>query len=294
MFYWKDADNMQDCVIENSNNNSHENLNECNRGNAFGKTSRLHLVAEKKGAKTILSDVSFTAPFKIMRPFYEKGENMSVMQQTASAGIMAGDRQEIDILVKSNANMEIVSQAYEKIHKMETGYASRKTVIEVEGGARLSYMPLPAIPFTGSDFQSDLFVKLEDDSSVFAFREILSCGRIAHGEQFGYRRYQNRISVYRNGHMIYRDNTLFEPETIGMTGFGMYEGYTHLSTLLLCGVEQAKEHLPAFRNLIDGQANIEGGITETAFGDIVVKMLGRSADDLLRIMEQMLSISGPV
>ena len=42
------------------------------RENSFGKTSRLYLEASVKDGKTILSDVSFTAPYKVMRPFYEK------------------------------------------------------------------------------------------------------------------------------------------------------------------------------------------------------------------------------
>lgn len=66
--------------------------------NQFGKLSKLHITTAYKEGKTIMEDVSFTAPFKIMHPFYEKKDFMTVMLLTASAGIMAGDRQEIDIL----------------------------------------------------------------------------------------------------------------------------------------------------------------------------------------------------
>jgi urease accessory protein len=97
--------------------------------NQFGKVSKLQLTAEKKENRTILGDVSFTAPFKVMRPFYEKEDFMTVMLLTASAGIMAGDRQEFTIRVGEHAKMEFVSQSYEKIHQMKEGCAT-----ECDGG----------------------------------------------------------------------------------------------------------------------------------------------------------------
>ena len=100
--------------------------------NSFGKTSKLHLEASCKDGKTILSDVSFTAPFKVMHPFYEKKDRMSVTVLAASAGIMAGDRQELRFHVCEGAQMELTSQAYEKIHRMEEGYAARDTFIRVD------------------------------------------------------------------------------------------------------------------------------------------------------------------
>ena len=40
--------------------------------NRYGKTSKLDLTMERRDDKTILSDVFFTAPFKIIKPFYDK------------------------------------------------------------------------------------------------------------------------------------------------------------------------------------------------------------------------------
>ena len=118
--------------------------------NQFGKLSKLHLTTAYREGKTIVEDASFTAPFKIMHPFYEKKDFMTVMLLMASAGVMAGDRQEIDICVKECSNVEFVSQAYEKIHQMEGDCAKRHVHLTVSDHACLHYMPLPAIPFAGS------------------------------------------------------------------------------------------------------------------------------------------------
>ena len=248
--------------------------------NKFGKVSKLHLVAACKNGKTILEDVSFTAPFKIMRPYYETGTIMTVMQQTASAGIMAGDQQEIDLRVKKGARMKLVSQAYEKIHKMTEGYASRKTDIHVEANAFFHYMPLPVIPFTDSDFRGEQRIYLEDDSARLIYQEILVCGRVAHGEEFGYRSFENHVSIYKGKKLVYLDNTRYVPNHMDMAGYGMYEGYTHLANLIVCNQKISSQAIRDIRVLLEETEEVEGGVTLTAYGDLVARILGRRGDQL--------------
>lgn len=65
--------------------------------NKFGKVSRVSICAGKKDGKTILEDVSFTAPYKIMTPFEKENGGIQVMPLCASAGIMSGDLQNFPI-----------------------------------------------------------------------------------------------------------------------------------------------------------------------------------------------------
>ena len=54
--------------------------------NKFGKLSRLSLRTGLRNGKTIIEDVAFTAPYKIMNPFPKKNGGISVMPLCASAG----------------------------------------------------------------------------------------------------------------------------------------------------------------------------------------------------------------
>ena len=261
--------------------------------NQFGKISKLNLEADYRDGRTVLRDVSFTAPFKIMRPFYERKERMSVMVQTASAGILAGDCQMIRIHVKKNACMELQSQAYEKIHRMEEGFASRNIFIRVENQASLYYMPLPVIPFRDSDFRSEAQVELAGPEAKFAMLDILSCGRAAHGEAFLYRRVQNKVTVRRAGRIIYRDFARYEPEWMDMQGFGLYEGYTHLGNLLICGQSKTEEWIREARSRLEEAEGAEGGVTRTAYGDLVVRVLGRSAERVNALLRELINTEEP-
>ncbi len=259
--------------------------------NQFGTLSQLHLTAAKKEDKTIIEDMSFTAPFKVMYPFYEHEDFMTVMLLTASAGIMAGDRQEFDILVKKHAKMEFVSQAYEKIHKMDEGFAERRTHIRVEPEACLHYTPLPTIPFAGSDYRNEVEVELADETSRFVYSEILTCGRIAHGEEFMFHKFKNRVTIIQDGTIVYRDNTLYEPDQIDMRGFGMYEGFTHLANLIICNEHKSSGWFDEVRSMLEEAEQTEGGATVTETGHIVVRFLGRSGQKMTNMQERILALS---
>lgn len=184
--------------------------------NQFGKTSRISICAAGKEGRTILEDVSFTAPYKIMTPFQKENGGIQVMPLCASAGIMRGDCQEFSYMVREGADLEILSQSFEKIHKMEGGSASRKIRIQVENGGTLYYYPQPVIPFAGSAFDSRMEIHLEGKNARLFLLEILSCGRTACEERFAYRRFSSKVRICRAGKLIYRDNTRYEPETMPM------------------------------------------------------------------------------
>ena len=259
--------------------------------NKFGKKSQVRLETELRDGKVILSDVYFTAPFKVMLPFYVQPDYMQVMVLSASAGIMEGDEQEFYLHIKKDTNMEYLSQAYEKIHKMKEGMARRHTKIVVEPGAYLKYAPLPTIPFRDSAFENVLDIRLEDPTSRLLFQEILSCGRAARGEAFAYRFYHNRVTVYQKDTLVYLDNTRYEPSLFEMDGMGMYEGFTHLLNLVFFNIEKSENWMGQVRALLDEREDLEGGATRTAGGDAVVRILGRSAESLLKVSEEIQKIA---
>ena len=108
--------------------------------NKFGKLSRLSLRTGLRNGKTIIEDVAFTAPYKIMNPFPKKNGGISVMPLCASAGIMEGDRQEFDFSVAEGTDMEFLSQSFDKVHKMKEGEAVRHVKAQVEKNAVFYYL----------------------------------------------------------------------------------------------------------------------------------------------------------
>lgn len=262
--------------------------------NQFGKTSEMRIKASARDGKTILEDVYFTAPYKIMKPFEKEdgSGDISVMPLCASAGIMAGDVQKFSYCVGEGADLEILSQSFEKIHKMDEGSASREIRVEVAAGGSLYYNPQPVIPFAGSAFDSKMEIRLADATSKLFLLDILSCGRSVSGERFAYRRFGSKVEIYREGKLVYRDNTRYEPEKMPMEGLGMYEGYSHMANIFLTTSdrEDARELQEKICGILEETPDCDGGVSQLASGDLAVRVFGNRAQILQGIAEKIKEI----
>lgn len=257
--------------------------------NKFGKVSCIHACAAFKDGKTILEDLFFTAPYKIMMPFEKENGGIQIMPLCASAGIMAGDSQKFSYHVKEGAELEVLSQSFEKIHKMDEGSATRTIEVQVDKNATLYYYPQPVIPFAKSAFDSKMTIHLENETSQLFLLEIISCGRNAHEERFRYRRFSSKVVLYREDKMIYRDNTCYEPDKMPMEGIGMYEGYTHMANLFLSkkrNADKNSELQEKVWELLEENQEIDGGITRLTSGDFALRIFGYRAQKLQQIAEK--------
>lgn len=291
--------------------------------NRFGRLSELRLTARARQGRTVVPELFCTQPFKVMHAFdcrhgslpgldaAASADPASVTVMSVSAGIMAGDEQLIEVSVERGAALQVTTQSFEKIHRMDDGRAHRSTVLRVEPGAYLDYAPLPQIPFAGSSFSSETAIELADATSRLVFAEVLSCGRAARGERFGYRSYRNRVRVSTAGEPVFIDNTVYEPAGVALgapmdlEGFGFYEGFTHLANLVLVNLDIDEERFMRIRDRLRDRTGVigsaaaaaradaegaaldpldhdavAGGITRLDSGDCLVKLLGYRAKRL--------------
>ncbi|CEJ73737.1 urease accessory protein UreH [[Clostridium] sordellii] len=258
--------------------------------NKYIKTSKVNITTLNKYGKTILDDIYFTAPFKVSQPFYKEDNSIKVIIMSSSAGIMAGDIQEYNITVEDNTNIEVTSQSYEKIHKMEEGDAHRKCNIIVGSNSLLKYKPLPTIPFKDSAFNSNMSITLKDKSSRLILIDIISCGRVAFGESFEYKYYKSYTEVKCCDKLVYIDNTFYDSSIIDLSNFGMFEGYSHLANMLICNFGDPIEKLDLVRVIIENNEDINGGATLTQSKDISIKVFGYSAQKLISVSEEISEI----
>lgn len=257
--------------------------------NSFGKVSRLSLKAGVKEGRTFLKDAAFTAPYKIMTPFVKPDGSIQVMPLYASAGIMRGDCQEFSFEAEEGASLEVLSQSFDKIHKMDGGYAKRTITCQVGKNAAFCYFPQPVIPFAGSAFDSSLEIHLADQTSRLFLLEIITSGRKAHGECFSYRRFSSRVSIYRAGSLIYRDNTWYEPARMNLSALGFYEGYTHGANLFLSATDSQtdQQRIETIWQILESHPECEGGATLLCHGDLAVRILGTRAQKLQELAKEM-------
>ncbi|MCL1993342.1 MAG: urease accessory protein UreD [Spirochaetes bacterium] len=264
-------------------------------GNRYPQLSDFFLRVKKGKDVSVLEDIRFTAPFKITSPFYDAGGRLQVMLMSVSAGLMEGDTQRMQIDVGDGADLELLSQSFEKIHKMDGGgSALRQINLNVGKAAALFYAPLPTIPYAHSAFSSVSEIHLADVSSTVFYCDILAAGRVARGECFAYKRYSNRVKAYRAGELIYSDNTFFEPARMKMDGFCLLEGFTHSLNIFFSGpalgenttesiMEQIHDVIHSWQAPAAGVAHAKGGASLTGNGDICVRALANGSEPLISL-----------
>lgn len=252
--------------------------------NKYLETSKVRLETIHKDGKTILDDVYFTSPFKIIQPFPVKDNFIKVIIMSSSAGTLEGDVQEYDITLADNTNMELTSQAYEKIFTMIDDEAYRECNINIGSNCLLKYNLLPTIPFKDSAFRSKVKIKLKDNTSRLIYTDIVNCGRVGHGEKFQYKYYKSYLEIEQD-ELIYMDNTIYKPDEMNMNGFGMYEGYTHLANIILINIDNYHKILEDTRNLITN-SSLDGGVSLSENNDIIVKVFAYNADILIKLSNE--------
>lgn len=271
--------------------------------NSFEKISQLKITASlsKTGDKTIIKDSFFTSPFKIMKPFERDDGGISVFQQTASAGVLAGDTQEHSFIIEDNAIFEIKSQSFEKIFKMDEGEkATRKIFAQVGKNATFIYGPLPCIPFEDSCFESESNIELSENSKLL-YKDCITAGRKAFGEEFKFKKYQNRISIWKTENeckkLIFRDNTVFEGQKKSekMKKDIFFGEFSHLGTMILIGFGLTSKkvnkilELPEKLLYLDNEESlnkIQIGVSDFGNG-ICVKILANSAEEIENIFNKL-------
>lgn len=247
-----------------------------------GVCGELDLTIESKNNKTILRNAYFTNPFKIAKPFYNDNDEMIIYMMNSSPGILEGDNYNINIDVKENSNCYITGQSYTKVFKMREHKAKQSLNIKIAKGASLKYFPLPLMLFKDSNFESITEVNIEQ-GGTFIWGDIISCGRLAMGEEFLFKRYYSRLEVTYNNDIVFLDNILMEPEKLKVNTIGCYEEYTHQGTLYICS-EKIQGLKDRVFSMLEEEKSIAFGVTDVSNG-MLLRILGRGAEQINNIFK---------
>lgn len=255
--------------------------------------SQLYLETIAEGRGTIIKDMYFTTPYKIMSPFTEEN-HIEIMQMSASAGMLDGDVFQGELIFRENSKVLYTSQSYEKVFKSRGKGAEKSLKIQAEEKTQVVYLPYPMIPFAGSEFQGDTEIHL-NHPALFVYGDIFTCGRSGMGEVFQMKSYESRCRIYIEDKLDFVDHTLIAPEKFNYQMLGMWGDYTH-NGLLYIYIDK-----PEFRNElllslqeVPKRKNILSGATACNQG-LVLRILGKSGDEIYeefrRIGERLLGVS---
>ncbi len=208
---------------------------------------------ERWGNKTLARTVCQAAPLKVLKAFYPEGESIAHLYiLNSTGGILQGDQMDINIHLVADAEAVVLMPAATKIHPCPSGDARQRMQFHLETGAVLEYLPEPLLPFAGAVFFQETDIFLEKNVSLF-WGDILGPGRLAKGESFAYRLFENRMCIRDEAGLIAQEFFQIAPSSTAVDGLAVMEGKSHMGSLyMICPEDKTEAVLKAFREIGEG------------------------------------------
>jgi len=245
----------------------------------------VHIRAAVRNGATRLVESYATPPFKVADITEDRGALLlHLMLMSSSPGILDGDAYAMRIDLEERSQLHLHTQAYQRLFQM-TGGARQSMEIHLQEGAALCYVPHPTVPHRSSVYTGINRIYLAEDCRLI-WGEVLTCGRKLNGEIFAFSKYHSMTEIFKDGHLLLRENIFLQPSTMQLRGIGQMEGYTHQASLLVIGRDWTGTSVEdRIREYTHGHKDILVGLSAGPAGSRVLRLLGHQAGQLHGILQ---------
>ena len=164
--------------------------------------------ADSEG-KTYVRRQSFCAPAHLSKPHLDEGV-LVVNIVNPTAGLLAGDRIDLDISVERDARVLLTAPSASRAHQMRGGCARVEQRFHVAPGAWLEVWPELFIPQRGARYSQRTTARVEKGGEMMLI-EMIAPGRTASGELFAYDELSWETTVRLDEVLIARERYTLTP-----------------------------------------------------------------------------------
>jgi urease accessory protein len=164
---------------------------------------RLDLAFTHDGIRTRLDRFYQEGCLKARLP---RGPGVEAVALNISGGIAGGDALDIALELAPNAEATFTTQAAERIYRALEAPSRIRARLTVGAGAVLHYLPQEAILFDGFGLDRTLDIDLATGAKILGI-ESLIFGRLTMGEVLREGSLRDRISLRRDGALLWQDST---------------------------------------------------------------------------------------
>ena len=219
---------------------AHAGAGDDRRPAEVGRRARLELRFAERRGRTVLAAAYAEPPFRVGRTFQE-GDGLHMIMASSAPGVFGGDWLEQVIHVEPGAKVRLTSQSAMQVHSsnargapppldraaaLEDALSSRgpqalfddpqaratiRSRYFVAGGAALTCLWDPMIPFPASRLDQRYEIRLEDGGRLI-WSDAVMAGREARGERWQFASLAHELAVWRGSVLAYLERFRIEPE----------------------------------------------------------------------------------
>ena len=243
-----------------------------------GRDGFLRLRFARSGASTILAQSRFSLPLQALTPLTLADGTSYLMLLNPTGGVLGGDHLITDIVQEAETHVCLTTPSATRIYRTAEKPAILETVIRLDEGATLEYIPDHVIPHAGSALRQSLRVEMGRGSRAIILDSMAS-GRVAHGERWSFTEMDSRTEVYACGRPAYINRTRIVPAVKRPDRPGWMGEFDYLSCIGLFadGFTRWPQVAASMNEELKCAPNIRGGASLLYRGGCVVRFLTRSA-----------------
>lgn len=167
-------------------------------------------------------------PLRLLTP-RAAGRAAWVVTSSLGGGLVDGDNVACEILIHPGATCLITTQASTKAYR---GVSSQQLRVRAFGDATALVVPDPVVPYRDATFTQLTSIELAAEASL-ALVDVVTAGRIAHGERWDAARFDSTLSITIAGTQRLVDRFVLDPEDGALARrLGRFEA---IGTVVICG-----------------------------------------------------------
>ena len=219
------------------------------QGRLAGWQAELKLEFASRHDRTVLARRMHHGPLVIQKVLYPEGDAVchGVIVHPPG-GVAGGDHLALQVDMAAGAHVLLTAPGAGKWYKSGGRNASQRLGFSLSGDARLEWLPQENILFDGADvsFAGDVAL---DATAAFAGWEILCFGRQASGERWQTGRLRQRLSIRREGRLIWQEQAHLVPQSRQMASVAGLRGQAVSGSFVIAAGSGPRERLDECRQL---------------------------------------------
>jgi urease accessory protein len=248
----------------------------------IGRDGFLGLRFERRFGKSVLTQCRFKLPLQALTPIELADGTSYLLLLNPTGGVLGGDFLLTRIVQEESTHICLSTPSATRVYRTLADPAVQEIDIRVGRGSSFEYLPDHVIPYRDSKFRQSLHIEMEGGSRAIVW-DAFAAGRVAHGERWNFQEVDSKIEIFLSAKRIFLNRTRIHPAQLDPQRLGFAEGFDYVATLIVVADEfdRWKETLAEINAELGNLRNVHGGASPLPQSGCVVKLLARSAADLM-------------
>ena len=150
---------------------------------AAGWRGQLNLAYRRRAARTVSHD-EHSGPLRVLRALYPEGEGICHhVLVHPPGGVVGGDQLHLHARLQEGAHALLTTPGATRFYRSDGAVALQHTRLQVADGARLEWLPMEAIAFSGCQAVNQVHCELAPGAEMMGW-DVLALGLPAAGQPF--------------------------------------------------------------------------------------------------------------